>query len=59
MDVGSGGQPETGDIPTVCLLTAMCPGGTHDPASPAADIHPTTLGYGVLAGLIGLAHLHL
>ncbi len=30
--------------PTICLLTNMC--------TPLEDIHPTDLGYGVLAGLI-------
>jgi len=42
------GGPETGDIPTICAFTAMCPGGTFNPASPEADIHPTTLGYTVM-----------
>jgi lysophospholipase L1-like esterase len=37
------------DIPSICAYTAMCPGGTFNPASPEADIHPTTLGYAVLA----------
>jgi len=41
--------PETEDIPTICAYTAMCPGGVFNPASPEADIHPTTLGYAVLA----------
>ncbi len=49
---GLAGKPETGDIPTVCAFTGMCPGGTYSPGSPNADIHPTTLGYGVLAGFI-------
>jgi lysophospholipase L1-like esterase len=44
------GGPETQDIPTVCAFTAMCPGGTFNPASPEADIHPTKLGYQVMAG---------
>lgn len=35
----------------------MCPGGTYDPVNPNADIHPTTLGYGVIAALIGLDYL--
>jgi lysophospholipase L1-like esterase len=43
------GGPESGDIPTVCKFTAMCPGGTFNPASPEADIHPTKLGYQVMA----------
>ena len=46
------GGPETQDIPTICAFTAMCPGGVYNPASPKADIHPTKLGYGVLAGVI-------
>ena len=49
---GLAGKPETGDIPTVCALTGMCPGGTFSPGSPSADIHPTTLGYAVLAGFV-------
>jgi lysophospholipase L1-like esterase len=32
------------EAPTICLLTNMC--------TPLVDIHPTTLGYAVLAGLI-------
>ena len=44
------GGPESGDIPVICKLTAMCPGGTFSPGSPAADIHPTKLGYQVMAG---------
>lgn len=43
------GGPEAGDIPTICAFTAMCPGGTFNPASTEADIHPTTFGYGVMA----------
>jgi lysophospholipase L1-like esterase len=43
------GGPEAGDIPTICKFTGMCPGGTFNPASPAADIHPTKLGYQVMA----------
>jgi lysophospholipase L1-like esterase len=49
--------PESADIPTVCAFTAMCPGGTFNPASPQADIHPTKLGYGVMAGVVSLAFL--
>jgi hypothetical protein len=49
------GGPETQDIPTVCAFTAMCPGGVFNPASPEADIHPTKLGYGVLAGVVGFS----
>ena len=43
------GGPETLDLPTVCAFTAMCPGGRFNPASPRADIHPTKLGYTVMA----------
>ena len=50
---GTSGGPETGDIPTICAFTAMCPGGVYNPASPKADIHPTKLGYAVLAGDVG------
>jgi lysophospholipase L1-like esterase len=49
------GAPETADLPTICAFTAMCPGGTFDPTSPEADIHPTNLGYGVMAGVLGVA----
>jgi lysophospholipase L1-like esterase len=49
---GTAGKPESGDIPTICALTGMCPGGTYNPASPSADIHPTTLGYAVLGGFV-------
>jgi lysophospholipase L1-like esterase len=45
---GTHGKPETGDIPTICAFTAMCPGGVFSPASPEADIHPTKLGYAVM-----------
>ncbi len=48
------GKPETTDLPTICAFTAMCPGGTFNPTSPNADIHPTTLGYGVMAGVLGV-----
>jgi lysophospholipase L1-like esterase len=48
------GSPETVDLPTICAFTAMCPGGTFNPTSPNADIHPTTLGYGVMAGVLGV-----
>lgn len=54
---GTHGGPESGDIPTVCAFTAMCPGGTFNPASPQADIHPTKLGYAVMAGVVGVAYL--
>jgi lysophospholipase L1-like esterase len=48
------GGPETTDLPTICAFTAMCPGGTYNPTSPNADIHPTTLGYGVMATVVGV-----
>ncbi len=51
------GAPETTDLTTICAFTAMCPGGTFNPTSPNADIHPTTLGYGVLAGVVGVDFL--
>ena len=44
------GASETLDIPVICKLTAMCPGGTFNPAT--GDIHPTDLGYGILGGLV-------
>ena len=44
--------PESEDIPTICAYTAMCPGGVYNPASTEADIHPTTLGYAVMAEVI-------
>jgi lysophospholipase L1-like esterase len=54
---GTHGGPEAGDIPTVCLFTAMCPGGTFNPASPEADIHPTKAGYAAMAAVLGVAYL--
>jgi lysophospholipase L1-like esterase len=51
------GTPESGDLPTICAFTAMCPGGTFNPASPNADIHPTKLGYAVMAGVVGVTFL--
>jgi len=42
-------KPESEDLPTICAYTAMCPGGVFNPLRPEADIHPTTLGYAVLA----------
>jgi lysophospholipase L1-like esterase len=51
------GAPESTDLPTICSFTAMCPGGTYNPTSPEADIHPTTLGYGVMAGVVGVTFL--
>ncbi|MBS1862754.1 MAG: SGNH/GDSL hydrolase family protein [Actinobacteria bacterium] len=53
---GTHGGPEAGDIPTVCAFTAMCPGGTFDPASPEADIHPTKAGYAAMATVVGAAY---
>jgi lysophospholipase L1-like esterase len=52
-----GSTAEAGDIPTICSFTAMCPGGTFNPASPEADIHPTKLGYGVMAADVTLDYL--
>jgi lysophospholipase L1-like esterase len=43
------GGPETEDLTSICAYTAMCPGGTYNPTSKEADIHPTTLGYAVMA----------
>jgi lysophospholipase L1-like esterase len=54
---GTHGGPEAGDIPTVCAFTAMCPGGTFNPASPEADIHPTKGGYAAMATVTGAAYL--
>jgi lysophospholipase L1-like esterase len=54
---GTHGGPEAGDIPTVCAFTAMCPGGTFNPASPEADIHPTKAGYAAMAGVVVAAYL--
>ena len=56
---GTHGGPEAGDIPTVCAFTAMCPGGTFNPASPSADIHPTKAGYAAMAAVLGVAYLSL
>lgn len=54
---GTHGGPEVGDIPTVCAFTAMCPGGTFNPASPNADIHPTKVGYAAMAGVVAATYL--
>jgi len=54
---GTHGGPEAGDIPTVCAFTAMCPGGTFNPASPEADIHPTKAGYAAMAAVTAVAYL--
>jgi lysophospholipase L1-like esterase len=48
------GQPEASDLTTICALTAMCPGGKF---SVAGDIHPTTLGYAVLAGVVAADYI--
>ncbi len=48
------GTPETTDLPFICTLTAMCPGGKF---SPAGDIHPTKLGYQVMAGVVSFEYL--
>jgi len=48
---GAVGGPESGDIPSICALTGMCPGGTFNPGSPLADIHPTDKGYQAIASL--------
>ena len=49
------GGPETEDIPVICALTGMCPGGTFNPLT--GDLHPNKLGYDVLAGVVGSAFL--
>jgi lysophospholipase L1-like esterase len=54
---GTHGGREAGDIPTVCAFTAMCPGGTFNPASPEADIHPTKAGYAAMAAVTLVAYL--
>jgi lysophospholipase L1-like esterase len=51
------GGPETQDLPAICAFTAMCPGGMFNPTSPNADIHPTKLGYAVMAGVVGVDFL--
>jgi lysophospholipase L1-like esterase len=51
------GLPEKTDLTTICTFTAMCPGGTYSPASEQADIHPTNLGYEVMAGLVSFDYL--
>jgi lysophospholipase L1-like esterase len=53
---GTHGGPEAADIPTVCAFTAMCPGGTFNPASPEADIHPTKAGYAAMAAVTAAAY---
>jgi len=56
---GTHGGPEAGDIATVCTFTAMCPGGTYNPTSPEADIHPTKAGYAAMAAVVGATYLTL
>jgi lysophospholipase L1-like esterase len=51
---GTHGDSEAADIPFICVLTAMCPGGKFNPASPVADIHPSKLGYAVMGGVVTL-----
>jgi lysophospholipase L1-like esterase len=51
------GAPETFDDPTICAFTAMCPNGKFEPTSPKADIHPTKLGYQVMAGVLSFEFL--
>ena len=41
--------PGPREQPTICLLTNMCPPPT---STESPDIHPTDLGYAVLAGLV-------
>jgi lysophospholipase L1-like esterase len=48
------GTPESTDLPTICAFTAMCPEGKFNPAG---DIHPTKLGYQVMAGVVSLDFL--
>jgi lysophospholipase L1-like esterase len=48
------GKPEASDLRTICAFTAMCPGGTF---SVQGDFHPSKLGYGVLAGVLGFAFI--
>ncbi len=51
------GLPEKDDLTTICAFTAMCPGGTYNPTSALADIHPTALGYEVMAGVVAFDYL--
>jgi lysophospholipase L1-like esterase len=51
------GLPEKDDLTTLCAFTAMCPEGKYNPTSPLADIHPTTLGYEVMAGVVAFDYL--
>jgi lysophospholipase L1-like esterase len=47
------GGPETQDIPVICAFTGMCPGGKFNPVT--GDLHPSKLGYAVLAGVVGVS----
>jgi lysophospholipase L1-like esterase len=59
---GAAGGSEAGDLPTICALTGMCPGGpgalalgyNPNPGS-GADIHPSRKGYAALASLFDSA----
>jgi len=51
------GGSEAKDDTTICAFTAMCPGGSFNPTSPEADIHPTKLGYQVMAGVTAISFL--
>jgi len=51
------GGSETADDTTICAFTAMCPGGSFNPTSPQADIHPTKLGYQVMSGVLAVTFL--
>jgi len=44
------GKPEASDLRTICAFTAICPHGTF---KVGGDFHPSKLGYGVLAGVVG------
>jgi lysophospholipase L1-like esterase len=48
------GRPEASDLRTICAFTAMCPGGRFNVGG---DFHPSKLGYGVLAGVLGFAFI--
>jgi len=49
------GGPETQDIPVTCVLTGMCPEGKFNPVT--GDLHPSKLGYAVLAGVVEVSFL--
>ena len=44
------GRPEASDLRRICAFTAMCPGGAFNVGG---DFHPSKLGSGVLAGVLG------